>query len=304
MQETSLEKDLAGLKISEQVQGQEGNYLILRQVAESSNNNCPRHSTTIRNEGNSSGNAVTKTFSRPNSTSISDILGAIGLKSTNVTKKKRLSNLNPATKNLLKAGSEESIKTGKKSGAGSASSLAKDTNKSEEPTGLSRLLNFGKRSKPGTKLHDVDSSSNPQIRGNAKRDRETSLVPANSLPAKAPPGSNSAYDIRPINLQRSLTLDDYYLIRRVGKGGFATVFLVRLKSATGRYYALKAMKKSEVVRLRQEKQIMNEKNILLELKHWLLVELYHTFQTPSHLFMIMEFVCGGDLFTLLRKTKV
>ncbi|KAI8914533.1 kinase-like domain-containing protein [Gorgonomyces haynaldii] len=100
-----------------------------------------------------------------------------------------------------------------------------------------------------------------------------------------------------------MTLDDYYLIRRVGKGGFATVFLVRLKGSTGRYYALKSMKKAEVIRLRQEKQIMNEKNILMELKHWLLVELFHTFQTPTHLFMVMEFVCGGDLFTLLRRSK-
>ncbi|EGF82479.1 hypothetical protein BATDEDRAFT_3752, partial [Batrachochytrium dendrobatidis JAM81] len=100
------------------------------------------------------------------------------------------------------------------------------------------------------------------------------------------------------------TLDDYYIIRRVGKGGFANVFLIRLKGSTGRYYALKAIKKSEVVRLKQDKQIMNEKNILLDLKHSLLVELYHTFQNPTHLFMVMEFVAGGDLFTFLRKSKM
>ncbi|KAH9250573.1 hypothetical protein BSLG_007402 [Batrachochytrium salamandrivorans] len=133
-------------------------------------------------------------------------------------------------------------------------------------------------------------------------------------PAAGKKASSSAYDIRspatastasPVSpFNRIFTLDDYYIIRRVGKGGFANVFLVRLKGSTGRYYALKAIKKSEVVRLKQDKQIMNEKNILLDLKQSLLVELYHTFQNSTHLFMVMEFVAGGDLFTFLRKSKM
>jgi hypothetical protein len=115
--------------------------------------------------------------------------------------------------------------------------------------------------------------------------------------------SASAYDLsfKPEDTKKSL--DDYYIIRRVGKGGFATVFLVRLK-ATGRYFALKAIKKQEVVRLKQERQIMNEKNILNELKHHLLIDLYHSFQSPSNLFMVLEFIAGGDLFTQLRKVEV
>jgi hypothetical protein len=183
----------------------------------------------------------------------------------------------------------------------------------QEPSGLARLLSFAKGNKPSTPTkHSEIASSTPGLNetkevleDKVKRDRDLSNVPTNKLPAKTPNFANSAYDIRgPLGVQKTYTLDDYYLIRRVGKGGFATVFLVRLKGATGRYFALKAMKKAEVVRLKQEKQIMNEKNILMELKHWLLVELYHTFQTPTNLYMVMEFVCGGDLFTLLRKSKV
>lgn len=123
-------------------------------------------------------------------------------------------------------------------------------------------------------------------------------------PPQAGNPSASAYDIRRESGKEVKTLDDYYVIRRVGKGGFATVFLVKLKASSGRYFALKAIKKTEVVRLKQEKQIMNEKNILLELKHHLLIDLYHTFQSPSNLFMVLEFVAGGDLFTQLRKSKV
>jgi Protein kinase domain len=264
-----------------------------------------------------------KPASRPNSSSVSDILGSMGFKTkpTAIDKVNRRSKLNPdlqnrslsgLAKSVTSADEDKKIPMENKSNNDSNSTELKSQKSLDEPSGISRLLNFGKKSKLTSKLtvSGSDSSSTPQLKTNneqqQKRDRELSAVPQNvALPAKAPPGSNSAYDIRgPLNVQKQLTLDDYYLIRRVGKGGFATVFLVRLKGATGRYYALKAMKKAEVVRLRQEKQIMNEKNILMELKHWLLVELYHTFQTPSHLFMIMEFVCGGDLFTLLRKSKV
>ncbi|KAI8846478.1 kinase-like domain-containing protein [Chytridium lagenaria] len=68
-------------------------------------------------------------------------------------------------------------------------------------------------------------------------------------------------------------------------GGFASVFLVRLKSSTGRYYALKAIKKSDVLRLKQEKQVMNEKNILKNIRHSFIVELYQTFQDTFYLYM-------------------
>ena len=89
----------------------------------------------------------------------------------------------------------------------------------------------------------------------------------------------SAYEIGPApSALRTYCLDDFHLVRRVGKGGFATVYLVRLKASTGRYYALKAIKKADVVRLKQERQILNEKNILRGIKHPLIVELFVAFQ--------------------------
>lgn len=110
----------------------------------------------------------------------------------------------------------------------------------------------------------------------------------------------SAHEIGLQNvLQREVCLDDFYIIRRVGKGGFANVFLVRSKG--GRYFALKAIRKSDVVRMKQEKQILNEKRILLNIRHPFVVELFHAFQNTSYLFMTMEFVAGGDLFSYLRR---
>jgi hypothetical protein len=169
-----------------------------------------------------------------------------------------------------------------------------------------KFLSFSKRIKGS--ITSISGQSTFELSSkktlNDPRLKNNSNIKIPTLSSTPAPPSASAYDISDKAVQKPKGLDDYYIIRRVGKGGFATVFLVRLKASTGRYFALKAIKKAEVVRLKQEKQIMNEKNILMELKHPLLVDLYHTFQTPSNLFMIMEFVAGGDLFTLLRKSKV
>ncbi|KAJ3122541.1 camp-dependent protein kinase catalytic subunit [Nowakowskiella sp. JEL0407] len=123
------------------------------------------------------------------------------------------------------------------------------------------------------------------------------------LTTKSRPGTMSAYEICKPNLARDFTLDDFTLIKRAGKGGFATVFLIRLRTSGGRYFALKAIKKADVVKVKQEKQVMNEKNILKEIKFPFIVELYSTFQDSYHLYMVMEYVAGGDLFSYLRKVK-
>ncbi|KAJ1564373.1 hypothetical protein HK096_008298, partial [Nowakowskiella sp. JEL0078] len=74
------------------------------------------------------------------------------------------------------------------------------------------------------------------------------------LSGKSRPGTLSAYEICQPTLSRDFTLDDFSLIKRVGKGGFATVFLIRLRTSGGRYFALKAIKKADVVKVKQEKQ--------------------------------------------------
>ncbi|KAJ3390457.1 camp-dependent protein kinase catalytic subunit [Entophlyctis sp. JEL0112] len=102
---------------------------------------------------------------------------------------------------------------------------------------------------------------------------------------------------------RRYSLDDFHIVRRVGRGGFAIVFLVRQKTSSGRYYALKAIRKAEVVKLKQEKQIVNEKEILKSIKHNFIVELFHAFQDVHYLYTIMEYIDGGDLYSYLRKVQ-
>lgn len=67
------------------------------------------------------------------------------------------------------------------------------------------------------------------------------------------------------------------------------------------YFALKMLKKSEIIRLKQVEHIKAEKSILSSICHPFIVNLFITFQDPVHLHMLMEYVIGGELFSQLRK---
>mmetsp|Transcript_102295 Transcript_102295/g.292818 ORF Transcript_102295/g.292818 Transcript_102295/m.292818 type:complete len:285 (-) Transcript_102295:3808-4662(-) len=61
------------------------------------------------------------------------------------------------------------------------------------------------------------------------------------------------------------------------------------------------LKKSEVVRLQQVDHMISERSILIGLNHPFIVNLATTFQDPRYLYMVLEYVQGGELFTHLRK---
>ena len=68
-----------------------------------------------------------------------------------------------------------------------------------------------------------------------------------------------------------------------------------------RYFALKMLKKSEIVRLKQVEHIKAEKQILSRISHPFIITLYASFQDSSNIYMCMEYIIGGELFTQLRK---
>lgn len=73
--------------------------------------------------------------------------------------------------------------------------------------------------------------------------------------------------------------------------------------ATNGIYAMKILKKSELRRRRQVERTKTERTILAAVKHPFVVQLYFAFQSPAKLYMVMDFVQGGDFFTLMRKFK-
>ncbi|KAJ3409557.1 hypothetical protein CcCBS67573_g00564 [Chytriomyces confervae] len=95
-------------------------------------------------------------------------------------------------------------------------------------------------------------------------------------------------------------LSDFQFIRTLGTGTFGRVYLVRYKNSD-QYYAMKMLKKSEVVRLKQVEHINSEKQILAEINFPFIVNLLCTFQDDRNVYMLLEYVVGGELFSHLRR---
>lgn len=99
------------------------------------------------------------------------------------------------------------------------------------------------------------------------------------------------------------TLTDFTIQRTLGTGSFGRVHLVQSKH-NQRFYAVKVLKKAQVVKMKQVEHTNDERRMLQRVKHPFLITLWGTFQDSKNLYMVMDFVEGGELFSLLRKSQV
>ncbi|KAA8548824.1 hypothetical protein F0562_000508 [Nyssa sinensis] len=94
--------------------------------------------------------------------------------------------------------------------------------------------------------------------------------------------------------------DDFEPLTMIGKGAFGEVRICREK-ATGHVYAMKKLKKSEMLRRGQVEHVRAERNLLAEVGSNCIVKLYCSFQDEEFLYLIMEYLPGGDMMTLLMR---
>lgn len=97
-----------------------------------------------------------------------------------------------------------------------------------------------------------------------------------------------------------LQLSDLELMETLGTGTFGRVRLCKNPSENS-YHAMKVLKKHEVVRLKQVEHILSEKQILTSVHHPFIVNMIKCFQDDKNLYMLLEYVPGGELFSHLRK---
>ncbi len=88
----------------------------------------------------------------------------------------------------------------------------------------------------------------------------------------------------------------------IGKGSFGEVYLVEKKDTKERY-ALKVLRKSQLIGQNLMKYAVTERNILAVTDHPFVVKLNYAFQDESRLFMIMDYYPGGDLGFHLNKEQ-
>ncbi|KAL1770399.1 ribosomal protein S6 kinase alpha-2 isoform X3 [Sigmodon hispidus] len=94
----------------------------------------------------------------------------------------------------------------------------------------------------------------------------------------------------------------FELLKVLGQGSYGKVFLVRkiLGSDAGQLYAMKVLKKA-TLKVRDRVRSKMERDILAEVSHPFIVKLHYAFQTEGKLYLILDFLRGGDLFTRLSK---
>jgi len=98
------------------------------------------------------------------------------------------------------------------------------------------------------------------------------------------------------------SLNDFQIMRSLGTGSFGRVHLAR-SVHNGRFYAMKVLKKDRVVKMKQVEHTNDERRMLAIVEHPFIIRMWGTFQDSRAVFMIMDYIEGGELFTLLRKSQ-
>eukprot|EP01031_Cornospumella_fuschlensis_P038628 gene38628-46959_t len=97
-------------------------------------------------------------------------------------------------------------------------------------------------------------------------------------------------------------IKDVDLLETISTGVFGRTRLVRsLKDK--RYYALKIMKKVRIVNQNQMTHVQNEIKILARLRCPFVVDLHAVFQDENSVYLLLQYVPGGELFSYLRRDK-
>uniref|UniRef100_H2YHW1 cAMP-dependent protein kinase n=1 Tax=Ciona savignyi TaxID=51511 RepID=H2YHW1_CIOSA len=101
-------------------------------------------------------------------------------------------------------------------------------------------------------------------------------------------------------IQNNSKLDDFERLKTLGTGSFGRVILVKRKENTS-FYAMKILDKQKVVKLKQVEHTLNEKKILQAINFPFLVKMDFSFKDNSNLYMVLEYVIGGEMFSHLRR---
>ncbi|EGC35230.1 hypothetical protein DICPUDRAFT_152431 [Dictyostelium purpureum] len=99
-----------------------------------------------------------------------------------------------------------------------------------------------------------------------------------------------------------ITVEDFDLLKVIGKGSFGKVMQVRKKD-NNKIYAMKVLNKNNILERKEVDHTRAEKNILQKLVHPFLVNLNYSFQTNDKLYFIMDYVNGGELFFHLQNEE-
>ena len=94
-------------------------------------------------------------------------------------------------------------------------------------------------------------------------------------------------------------IKDFEIIKQISQGAYGKVMLAK-KKKTGDHFAIKVMRKLDLVRKNAVEMVANEKNILATSDNPFVVRFFYSFTSEENLYLVMEYVPGGDCYSLLR----
>ncbi|KAH9814655.1 RIM15-related serine/threonine-protein kinase [Melampsora americana] len=137
-------------------------------------------------------------------------------------------------------------------------------------------------------------SSSVSRRGSNQQKTDTPSASVNTplsprIPSAVPGKSKSAASIK-----------DFDMLKPISKGAFGQVWLAK-KKTTGDYYAIKILKKQDMIAKNQIMNVKSERKILMnQADSDFVVKLYYTFSSRDHLYLVMEYLNGGDCAALVK----
>lgn len=96
-----------------------------------------------------------------------------------------------------------------------------------------------------------------------------------------------------------MTIHDFILLKAISSGAYGKVILAKKKD-TDDYFAIKVLDKQKMMEKNVVEYVMNERNILSQVSNEFIVRGVYTFQSKKYLYMVMEFMKGGDFSSLLE----
>ncbi|XP_028756617.1 probable serine/threonine protein kinase IREH1 isoform X1 [Neltuma alba] len=95
------------------------------------------------------------------------------------------------------------------------------------------------------------------------------------------------------------TIDDFEIMKPISRGAFGRVFLAK-KRTTGDLFAIKVLRKADMIRKNAVESILAERDILITVRNPFVVRFFYSFTCSENLYLVMEYLNGGDLYSLLR----
>ncbi|CAH8453714.1 unnamed protein product [Schistosoma rodhaini] len=174
---------------------------------------------------------------------------------------------------------------------------------SPEDLGTTEMISIGQK--------DVDSRTADYINMDVQRsnsgpvvlstEKENKNVPTSESPRTAP--SEIFSELSSNKSTTILSMIDFRTVAVLGRGHFGKVLLSQYHR-DNKYYAIKSLKKAEIIFRNEVDTLLTEKRILqiiTDAQHPFLINLIACFQTKEHVMFVMEYAQGGDLMSLIQK---